>query len=83
MLLNNDAKRFFIEEQKVPYVVENDQWVGYEDIESVVAKVEWIIENKFHGVMVWTTDLDDYKGICGKGQYPLMKAVNRVLSQEK
>lgn len=81
-ILRNGAKRFYLEEQKVSYLVQNDQWISYEDKRSIISKVEWVIRNHFNGVMVWTIDLDDYKGKCGGVKYPLMKAINRVLHQE-
>ena len=36
---NNGAKRYFIDEQKGPYLVLADQWLGYEDIQSITIKV--------------------------------------------
>lgn len=29
--------------------------------------------------MVWSLDLDDFKGSCGEGNYPLLNAIKDVL----
>ena len=33
------AETHYIEDQKVPYVVTGDQWVGYDDVDSLAIKV--------------------------------------------
>lgn len=74
------AETHYIEDQKVPYVVTGDQWVGYDDVDSLAIKVRWVKQNGFAGVMVWALDLDDFTGTsCGLGQYPLLTAINEEL----
>ncbi|XP_041364781.1 chitotriosidase-1-like [Gigantopelta aegis] len=60
----------------VPYLVHGDQWVGYDDEQSLRTKVQYMKAHNFGGVMIWAIDLDDFKGtICGNGPYPLLHAI--------
>ncbi|XP_029168632.1 probable chitinase 10 [Nylanderia fulva] len=58
-----------------------DQWVGYEDRESVYAKGKYITANGYGGAMMWTVDLDDFQNRCCSESYPLLKAINRALGR--
>lgn len=37
---------------KVPYMIEGDQWVGFDDERSIRNKMKWIQDEGFAGAMV-------------------------------
>nr|XP_033774731.1 chitotriosidase-1-like isoform X2 [Geotrypetes seraphini] len=76
-----DASTTWIEEQKVPFSVKRNQWVGYENIESIKLKVQYLKKNGFGGAMVWAIDLDDFTGsACNQGKYPLIGTLKTQLA---
>uniref|UniRef100_A0ACB8F571 Uncharacterized protein n=1 Tax=Sphaerodactylus townsendi TaxID=933632 RepID=A0ACB8F571_9SAUR len=79
---NNGATKERIEEQAVPYSYKGNQWVGYEDVTSVRAKVQYMKQNNLGGIMIWALDLDDFSGSsCHEGHYPLIGAVKQELDK--
>ncbi|KAK2190227.1 hypothetical protein NP493_85g00003 [Ridgeia piscesae] len=59
--------RVFHAEHQVPYAFKNDQWVGYDDVQSLTGKVNWLQTQGYGGWMVWALDLDDFKhNVCGQ-----------------
>jgi len=76
-MLRAGASYIWDDEMKVPYLVQDDQWVGFDDERSIRHKMGWIKDNGFAGAMVWTVDMDDFTGtICGGGvKYPLIGAM--------
>ena len=56
------------------YAVNGDQWVGYDDEDTLQTKVDYLAERRFAGGMVWALDLDDF----GNG-YPLISAIKTGL----
>ncbi|XP_076797324.1 chitotriosidase-1 isoform X2 [Arvicanthis niloticus] len=69
-----------IEDQKVPYAFQGNQWVGFDDMESFRAKVAYLKQKGLGGAMVWVLDLDDFKGsFCNQGQYPLIRTLRQEL----
>uniref|UniRef100_A0A2K6RZB4 Chitotriosidase-1 n=1 Tax=Saimiri boliviensis boliviensis TaxID=39432 RepID=A0A2K6RZB4_SAIBB len=70
-----------IQDQKVPYIFRDNQWVGFDDAESFKAKVSYLKQKGLGGAMVWALDLDDFAGFsCNQGQYPLIQTLRRELN---
>ncbi|XP_011230914.2 chitinase-3-like protein 1 [Ailuropoda melanoleuca] len=67
--------------QQVPYATKGNQWVGYDDKESVKNKVQYLRNRQLAGAMVWALDLDDFRGaFCGGGvRFPLTSAIKDAL----
>ncbi|KAF5293050.1 hypothetical protein FQR65_LT11042 [Abscondita terminalis] len=61
-------------EQVVPFAYDNDQWVGYDDVESVATKVDFAKNQGLGGLMLWSVDMDDPRGIAGE-KFPLTRAI--------
>ncbi|XP_052247734.1 acidic mammalian chitinase-like isoform X2 [Dreissena polymorpha] len=67
----------------VPYMYNGDQWVSYDDVDSLILKTEWILSNGFAGVMVYSLNADDYSGACRKGRFPLLNAIKATMNRTK
>ncbi|XP_048237743.1 chitinase-3-like protein 2 isoform X2 [Haliotis rufescens] len=82
MLDKGEASYAWDDIQKVPYVYNNDTWVGYDDEKSVAVKTEWVIQKNMGGVMLWSLDLDDFKGtFCKKGKFPLLRSIVKTVAR--
>lgn len=66
-----------------PYAFKGTEWVGFDDIETIKHKTEYIREMGLGGAMVWALDLDDFTDRCGCEKHPLLKTVNRGLGRYK
>ncbi|KAK8390928.1 hypothetical protein O3P69_016939 [Scylla paramamosain] len=62
-----------------PYAFSGNQWVGYDDEKIVARKAEYVRENGLGGIMYWSLDNDDFRGICNGEQYPLIEAGKKAL----
>ncbi|XP_056128867.1 acidic mammalian chitinase-like [Lampris incognitus] len=70
----------WISEQQVPYATFGNAWVGYDSLESIAAKVQWLNANNLGGAHVWTLDMDDFGGsFCKDGQYPLVSFLRNAM----
>jgi len=58
-----------------PYAFSGNQWVGYDDVDSVAIKTQWAKQRGLGGIMVWSFDLDDLRNICGGGRLPLLHSI--------
>ncbi|XP_055681662.1 acidic mammalian chitinase-like [Lutzomyia longipalpis] len=70
------------DEQLVPYTTRGDQWIGYDNEESLRIKANYVRRYKLGGIMVGNIENDDYLGICGKGLFPLLREINRALEDK-
>ncbi|KAK2851711.1 hypothetical protein Q5P01_007987 [Channa striata] len=69
-----------IPDQKVPYAVTENQWVGFDNLDSLDTKVSYLQTNSFGGAFVWSVDLDDFRGeFCKKGNNPFISHLHDLL----
>lgn len=71
--------RVWDNQQKNPYKYHGNQWVGYDDKDSIRIKAAWIKNNGFFGVMIWAINQDDMTGKCGQKQI-LLHQINYAIS---
>jgi len=66
---------------KAPYGYKKQNWIGFDDADSLRYKVKTQIKAKgLGGAMFWALPLDDFTGkFCGEGKNPLMNAVKKEL----
>merc|ERR1712106_927658 len=76
-VVKDDAKRMG------PYAYKDDQWVGFDDVDMIRQKSQYVRDMGLGGGMVWALDLDDFRGNCGDGKYPLMNEIRKVLGPAK
>ncbi|XP_064646971.1 chitinase-3-like protein 1 [Lineus longissimus] len=80
-MLKNGGTRLYNSEHQAPYAIQGNQWVGYDDIDSMHNKVNYMQSQGLGGMMIWSLALDDFTGsFCGQGRYPLITALNRALN---
>lgn len=64
-----------------PYAYHGNQWVSYDDKDTLRKKSELVRSLGLGGGMVWALDLDDFKNHCGEGVHPLLSEIQRVLRE--
>ncbi|XP_062248573.1 chitinase-3-like protein 2 [Platichthys flesus] len=71
-----------IADQKVPYAITENQWVGFDDTHSISTKVSYLKSKHFGGAFVWSLDLDDFSGkFCNQSKSPFISHLNSLLSK--
>lgn len=50
-----------------PYAYSGDQWVGWDDIDMTIKKVQYAMSKGVGGIMFWELSLDDFNGLCNMG----------------
>jgi len=74
----------FQAEQRAPYSYVGNQWVGYDNAQSLREKVTYVRNGGYGGWMVWCKDLDDFNNQqCGAGNYPLINTLNQALAEHE
>ncbi|XP_015585087.1 chitotriosidase-1 isoform X2 [Cephus cinctus] len=72
--LSGNWTTVWYEEQEVPYAYSGDQWIGFDNERSLAIKIKYAKKLGLAGIMFWSIETDDFKGICGSSSYPLLKA---------
>ena len=47
-------------DEKGPYAYKGNQWVGYDSIDYVKRKAQYIIDKELGGAMFWDLSTDDF-----------------------
>ncbi|KAK8763642.1 hypothetical protein V5799_033754 [Amblyomma americanum] len=63
-----------------PVAVKGNLWIGYDDAQSLTAKVEFVRSLGLAGAMVWSIETDDFQGACGTTKNPLQRAIREALA---
>ncbi|XP_049881289.1 chitinase-3-like protein 1 [Pectinophora gossypiella] len=66
---------------KVPYAVQDKNWVSYDDPDSITEKVKYALSKNISGIMMWSIETDDFHGTCTGEDFPLLRAINRALGR--
>lgn len=61
-----------------PYAYSGNQWVGYDDEDIVRKKSVFVVEQNLGGIMFWSIDNDDFRGLCNGKAYPLIEAAKEA-----
>lgn len=61
------------------YAFHKNQWVTFDDVETVRVKAKYVKEMQLGGSMISSVDLDDFQGKFGCGKYPLLNTLNHEL----
>ncbi|XP_064600854.1 uncharacterized protein LOC135467029 [Liolophura sinensis] len=69
----------WIDDQYVPYAHGQGDWVGFENQDSLIIKMNDVLKRGLGGVLVWSIEMDDFTGHCNEGRFPLLRAINNVL----
>jgi len=64
---------------QAPFMFKDNMWLSYDDDYSLGLKVAFAVSRGAGGIMVWSVDTDDFRGNCGAGKYPLLRAINQAL----
>lgn len=62
-----------------PYAFRGNQWVGYDDEEMARRKGDYVVANGLGGIMFWSIDNDDFRGMCHGKPYPLIEAAKDAM----
>lgn len=64
---------------QVPYAYNGHFWSSFDDVASVTAKVNFILNEGFGGAMTYDLNCDDYEARCSSIKFPLQSTISRML----
>lgn len=79
MQLKEEWDIHYDEQRCVPYAQKGNQWISYDNIDSISQKAKFINEMDLGGAMIWSLETDDFRGTCGI-KYPLLNTLHNVLN---
>ena len=81
-----ESKIVFLDLSFLNYILyqstQTNEWVGYENRDSLQHRCDLINDEGFGGAMFWDTSTDDFTGqFCDEGKYPLIRLFSSCLVQ--
>jgi len=62
-----------------PYITNGPWWVGFDDVDSIRLKAQFVNSRGLAGSMVWSIESDDFRADYGP-KYPLISEIKRVMN---
>ncbi|GAB6027330.1 Chitinase 2 [Chamberlinius hualienensis] len=69
----------FDEYYQAPYAYKGNQWVGYDDPDSIAEKCKLANQLGFGGAMIWSIETDDFQPTCGNQKFVLLRVINEYI----
>ncbi|XP_046632543.1 acidic mammalian chitinase-like [Daphnia pulicaria] len=63
-----------------PYAYKGNQWIGYDDQNSLKTKAQYAASKGLGGAMVWSVETDDFHGTCHGNNFILVKTIYETLN---
>ncbi|XP_059487163.1 acidic mammalian chitinase-like [Neocloeon triangulifer] len=67
-------------QQKVPFAFKGSLWVGYENMDSVKIKADYVKQYNLGGALVWGLETDDFDNVCREGKNPLITTIKNNIN---
>jgi len=64
---------------QAPYAYKGNQWIGYDDPDSIATKCQLANDLGLGGVMIWSIETDDFQPTCGPTPFPLLGVINEYM----
>jgi len=64
-LISQGARVIYDQEQRAPYLVSGTTWVGYDNVQSLTEKIDYMKREGYGGYFTWCKDLDNFLGQAG------------------
>ncbi|KAL2729058.1 chitinase-3-like protein 2 isoform X3 [Vespula squamosa] len=80
--LKQGASNVFVNKSKVPYAYKDEEWISYDNKESIYYKTKWILANDFKGAMIFSLNTDDWKNECNTNEsFPLTRTITKFFKK--
>lgn len=66
---------------EVPYTSSGKNWISYDNHKSLTLKAEYAMSKGLAGVMVWSIETDDFKGICHTEKFAFLRTINKAIGR--
>ncbi|GMT11515.1 hypothetical protein PFISCL1PPCAC_2812, partial [Pristionchus fissidentatus] len=70
-----DSRVYFDSNRSVPFLINGNQFVAYENPRSIRSKTTWASMERLGGIAVFDAQLDNPKGLCPQQPFPLLSAM--------